>query len=94
MATPVDFEGANSILYGGSGDVRDLSVFSDGHQVISCWRLSPEELQLVAQTGVIWFCSLGKSHPPVLITVEPQVFIGPERRPAKAEPILPRKERK
>lgn len=36
---PVTFKQANTVLKATIPDVEDLPVFSDGEQVISCWRI-------------------------------------------------------
>lgn len=39
-------------------------------QFISCWKLTPEELEEVARTGKVWLHVLGGGHPPVLVSGE------------------------
>jgi hypothetical protein len=45
----------------------NLPVHFDGKDCISCWKLTPEELEEVAKTGVIWLYVMG-GQPPVSIT--------------------------
>lgn len=94
MAEGVGFEGANVVYQAppGDEDCYDLAVFSDGQCVVSCWRLTEEELAEVARTGVVWVKVQGTALPPMLIHGEALVHIGD--RPAKAEPVLPRAKRK
>lgn len=35
--------------------------------IISCWQLSPEELEEVNRTGVVWLHVMGFSMPPVSV---------------------------
>jgi hypothetical protein len=35
--------------------------------VVSCWRLSPEEIAEVQRTGVVYFQAFGTTHPPVSV---------------------------
>ena len=57
MANPVDFEGANSILLAPVGDDNcgDLPIARMKGEIVSCWRLTPDELDTVIMTGVICF---------------------------------------
>lgn len=91
MAQPVGFEGANFLLSGEKAGCADLETFNDGHVIISCWRLTSEELTKVAETGVVWLAAYGGMHPPVLISGEPLVTV--HGRPAKPEPIMPKVKR-
>ena len=52
------------------GDLPVHRVQEDGQMhgaSISCWKLEPEELEYVKETGVIWLYVLGDVHPAVLI---------------------------
>lgn len=80
MAQGIPFEEANTILRAptpedaAAGTVYDLHVLRyrdlDGQQnVLSKWKLSPEELAEVNRTGgEIWFNCWGGTHPPIWIT--------------------------
>jgi len=89
MATGVGFEGANHVFQApkGATDCVDLQVYADGSQIISCWRLSKEELKQVTETGVVWVRINGSGMPPIYIGGEAMMMVGD--RPARAEPILP-----
>lgn len=91
MANGVGFEGANHVFQAPPGDTNcvDLETFTDGTQVISCWRLSEEELAEVARTGVVWLSVRGRALPPVLVSGQALVSI--VDHPAQAEPLLPKK---
>lgn len=77
MAEPVPFGEANVILHGtpedqAAGTVKDLPIHRyrdlDGcWHVISCWRLSAEELAEVMETGVVWLHAWGTTHPPIAV---------------------------
>lgn len=77
MASPVSFIESNHVLVGtpedrAAGTVIDLPIHRhqdlDGNQhVMSCWRLTPEELEEVKKTGKIWFQCWGTTHPPIYI---------------------------
>jgi hypothetical protein len=34
--------------------------------IISCWKLSPEELELIQQTGKVWIAVMGVGSPPIM----------------------------
>lgn len=89
MAQSVGFEGADVLYLAPDGDTSctDLQTFCDGAQVISCWRLSSEELAEVARTGVVWLRVAGTSVVPMHVSGTAEVLI--DGHPAKAEPVLP-----
>lgn len=45
-----------------------LSVFVDGKQVISCWKMTAEELTEIQKTGRVWLIIAGRTMPPVAVT--------------------------
>jgi hypothetical protein len=96
----VGFEGATDVLRAPEGEeeaVYDLPIArlqcGDLPVVVSCWRLTPEDLKQVAKTGCIWFQSWGHTHPPVVVRAEP--LIHPGGQPVEeGEPFMPvRKDR-
>lgn len=73
-------ENSNSVLKApeGSTNVYDLPitrlVYEDGTNAVeSCWELSKKEIELVKQTGKIYYVCLGKTHPPILLSTESQL---------------------
>lgn len=58
MAEAIRFEGANFVFKAPPEreDVSDLHTFRQhgGPSNVSCWRLSPEELEEVNRTGCVW----------------------------------------
>lgn len=36
--------------------------------VISCWKVTREELDEIERTGRVWLCVLGSTMPPVILT--------------------------
>ncbi|MHA0333682.1 hypothetical protein [Sphingomonas aquatilis] len=80
MAQGIPFPEANTVLRAptaedeAAGTVYDLHVHRyrdlDGQpNVISKWRLSPEELAaVIASGGDLWFNCWGATHPPIWIT--------------------------
>ena len=77
MAFPCGFEGENCVLgkpreVGGT-NVEALSVLkttlrSSGLDcVISCFKVTAEELAEITKTGRIWVTVLGKTMPPIAI---------------------------
>lgn len=91
MAEGVGFEGANHLLKAPKeqeSSVYDLPIFRDQVGIISCWRLSDEELEEVKRTGVVWLQVLGPTHYPLIISGRALVEITENggKRPSKAEP--------
>ena len=76
MAFPADFPESNNVL-GAPGDMgieecEPLSVahaFQDNHPlVISCWKLTREELDEVNRTGRVWLGIFGQTMPPAWVS--------------------------
>lgn len=70
MADIVKFPQSNC-TYVGEG-CNDLPVFKgeqdNGDKIlISCWKLSPEELEEVQRTGRVWLRIWGHVQPPVYV---------------------------
>lgn len=71
MAQPLAFPEANLIFYPPSGmedDVLPLHVKRGDSCLISCWKLSAEELSEIQATGVVWLSVLGWGLPPVMVS--------------------------
>lgn len=73
MAYPKDFAGSNHVFNPAPGDeenVAPLVVCYGPHGIISRWRLTPEELAVVIESGGdIWLqMPIRQSPPPVLIS--------------------------
>lgn len=72
MAIPDDFPERNLLLVAPDGceeTVLPLPVFRDSGQIISCWRLTADEIREIAATGVVWLSVWGgQTAPPVLVT--------------------------
>lgn len=73
---PTSFEGENAVLGAPEGvgcdQVAPLSVlrtqYTDGTPVvISCWKVTAEELAEIQRTGRVWLHVLGYTMPPVLV---------------------------
>lgn len=73
---PKKFKEVNAnMLAGGNENCNDLlvchSVDAEGFPVIvSCWKLNPEELERVKETGEVWLGIRGRTMPPVLPMAE------------------------
>ena len=88
MAKPVGFEGANSLMLApkGSADCIDLQVFNDGDQVISCWRMSDEEIANLVETRCVWLSIKGGGMPPVMVSGD--ALVNYQGKPSKPEPYV------
>ena len=72
---PVQFEGANIVYGANQPEYMPLPAERlPGHSgaVITCWKLTPEELERVKESGVIWLSMLTFNQPlqPVLLSVD------------------------
>jgi hypothetical protein len=57
------------------GSVRDLPVWTDGEQCVSCWRLSWRERLSAVFFGRVWCAVLsGGSQPPVFVEATRNYF--------------------
>lgn len=76
MAIPVFFQGSNAVLKAPPGqedEVIPLPVLSDTTQVVSCWKLSEQEIEYIKEHGVVWLAIAGHTHAPVVIKGEAMV---------------------
>lgn len=91
MANPVGFECANVLMLAAenmsSDECCDLPVYRDEHHIISCWRLTDDELETITETGVIWISVLGQGMPPVCVAAG-SALIKVDGREPKAEPYI------
>ena len=90
MANPVDFEGANKIFRAPSNmeNCGDLPVFQDESGIYSAWRMTPEDLEEINRTGVVWIRVSGGGLPPICLSGVALLHV--EGRPAVAEPYIPK----
>ena len=65
---PIQFKEQN-VTYIAEG-CNDLPAHKAKDQIISCWKLTKEELEQINKTGVIWFSVMGQSQPPVWLGTE------------------------
>lgn len=71
MAVPVAFAEANVVLGppDGSDDVVHLPVRRLDGTLVSCWRLTPAEIEEIIVTGVVWLSVWGReTQAPVLVS--------------------------
>lgn len=66
MATPREFDRSNMTWKGPAPGIGDLPAFREGDETISCWQLTPEERDEIAEEGVVWLRVWGR-HPPVAV---------------------------
>lgn len=50
-------------------ECSSLAVFVDGKHVVSCWKLTREELEEVNRTGRVWLTIWGRTMPPACVQV-------------------------
>lgn len=70
---PVEFKGVNVVFGKGQPEYLPLpGKIRENGEVITCWKLSPEELKMVQETGCIWVATLTFNQPlqPFLLAVE------------------------
>lgn len=70
MAQPIQFKHQTGLLQApeGSTGVAPLPAWTDGRQVVSCWRLSWRERFSALFSGRVWVAVLsGHTQPPVYI---------------------------
>lgn len=72
---PITFDGANAVYGKDQPEYQPLPAEKrPGHfgEIVTCWGLSPEELERVKETGKIWLSVLTFNQPlqPVLLSVD------------------------
>lgn len=72
---PINFKGANVVYGANQPEYIPLPAekWPGNHGgIVTCWKLSPEELARVKETGVIWLSMLTFNRPlqPVLLSVD------------------------
>jgi hypothetical protein len=75
MSKPIDWEGANKTLNPPEGyeaeQVTPMRIFSYGVICVSKWKLSPEAISEIANTGCLFISLIsGPTQPPVFIGSE------------------------
>jgi hypothetical protein len=86
---PSSFTESNTFLDKPVGFFEDqcvpLAVFKDNRQdklpvVISCWKMTREELEEIIRTGRIWLVVCGETMPPVMLSgLKADVFTGDDK---------------
>lgn len=70
---PVQFPEQNVTFAADQPEYRNLPAFKENNQpftVVSCWELSPEELEEVKRTGKVWVSTLTFGNPLQPLRVE------------------------
>jgi len=70
---PIKFDGANAIFGANQPEYIPLPAKKRPNgEVITCWRLSPEEIKRVQETGVVWVCMLTFNQPlqPIMVATD------------------------
>lgn len=70
---PIDFPEANTTFAANQPQYIPLPAYTDDEgRAISCWELTPEERQKIAETGILWLHQLTFGEPlqPILPTVD------------------------
>ena len=73
---PVNFDGVNAVYGKDQKEYLPLPAERRGKpqygEVLTCWQLSPEELEQVQKTGKIWLSLLTFNRPlqPVILSTE------------------------
>lgn len=75
---PTKFPQANRNLGAPRGmpDVRDLPVWSDGNECVSCWKMTWRERFSALIFGRVWLrVRFGATQPPVALHVKRAIFL-------------------
>lgn len=65
---PINFKEQN-VTYIAEG-CNDLPAHKAEDQIISCWKLTKEELEQINKTGIVWFSVMGQTQPPIWLGIE------------------------
>ena len=77
---PIKFKGHNKVFGEDQDEYLDLPVFQNDSpqgEVVQCWRLGPEEIKKVVETGEIWVMQMTFNQPlqPILISVDSLIHL-------------------
>lgn len=69
---PCDFQGINCTFCANQPEYLPLPAEQRGDDVITCWKLTAEEIEKVCDYGEIWLTikTFGQPLQPVLLTAE------------------------
>ena len=74
---PTSFAESNGVLDAPKGMEKDCDPLSVAFAqigsmpcVVSCWKLTADELAEINRTGRVWLLIAGKTMPPVVLTTE------------------------
>lgn len=75
---PIKFDGANVVFGADQPEYIPLPAFYDKEngEVVTCWKITPEELEQIKKTGVVWLSIMTFNQPlmPVLLSAnEPEM---------------------
>lgn len=74
---PIEFAESNQVLLPPEKvpNCESLPVWSDGHQCVSCWKLSLRDRLIALIFGKVWIAVLsGHTQPPIALSVERKYF--------------------
>ncbi len=67
---PTTFPDANQVWVMPDDPDGDLHTQNDGHQLLSCWTMSPRERLSAVLFGRVWLGVQSQNQPPVWLTCE------------------------
>lgn len=79
---PIEFKEMNAVFGAWQKEYEPLPAhLTESGEVVSCWELTPEDIERVKKTGCVWLSQLTFKDPlqPVCITAD-YPFIGNESR--------------
>lgn len=78
MGRPVDFAGTNMTLGPPKGmtedQVQTVKAYHGNGQFVLCWKMSPEELDEINATGMVWLSLMGTGLQPSFVGSESEVL--------------------
>lgn len=82
---PSNFDESNGSLDPPKGvspdECHPLYVFRDGRHVVSCWRVTQDELDEINRTGRVWLTIWGPTMPPALPSGTYPFKVNEEKQP-------------
>lgn len=70
---PINFDGANCVYGKDQPEYMPLPAHKDENGVVlTCWKLSPEDMQRIQETGVIWLEMLTFNKPLMPVRLDSQ----------------------
>ena len=60
---PVEFEQQNTVYAKDQPEFLPLPAYVNAEETISCWKLTPDEIKKISETGILWLRQVNFGRP-------------------------------